>query len=79
MNRAQAAPIYLVAIAVAVILGVPLALSIFVEKKTVDDAGRLQVFRDTLTGCEYLARADRGGLTPRLNAKGDHICRKGEK
>lgn len=33
----------------------------------------LEVRQDALTGCEYLA-GSRGGLTPRLDHEGQHIC-----
>ncbi len=33
------------------------------------------VRRDALTGCQYLEGA-RGGITPRLDADGKHICKK---
>lgn len=34
----------------------------------------LLVYRDALTGCEYLTRYG-GGLTARMDASGRHICR----
>ena len=36
---------------------------------------RVQAHQDTDTGCEYLVTAE-GGITPRLNSKGKHICTK---
>lgn len=33
----------------------------------------LNVYRDALTGCEYLGRL--GALTPRLSADGKQVCR----
>lgn len=33
----------------------------------------IKVVTDAKTGCQYLAH-ERGGLTPRLDAEGRHIC-----
>lgn len=35
----------------------------------------LQTHSDSLTGCQYL-ESPRGGLTPRLDHNGNHICTK---
>ena len=34
----------------------------------------MRLHTDALTGCQYLA-ANGGGITPRLDASGKHICR----
>lgn len=34
------------------------------------------VYRDRLTGCEYLARNYDGSLTPRMGADGKQVCTK---
>lgn len=35
------------------------------------------LYKDRETGCEYLARGNQyGGLTPRMDSEGKHICRK---
>ena len=34
----------------------------------------LSLHTDQLTGCQYLAKPF-GGITPRLDAKGNHICK----
>ena len=66
------------AAAVCVIL-----LCIYLFRNTEKDAtdppnGRsnLDLLIDHETGCHYL-RANGGGITPRLNANGKHICEKG--
>ena len=37
--------------------------------------GGLAVYRDSLTGCEYLRPIGYSALTPRVDADGKHICR----
>lgn len=37
-----------------------------------EERSGLGLHTDAMTGCQYLSRS--GGLTPRLDAKGNHIC-----
>jgi len=43
------------------------------SKPTELAGGDLAVYRDPLTGCEYLAH-HRGGLVPRTNVDGRQLC-----
>lgn len=40
-----------------------------------DNRSNMRVTTDNLTGCQYLG-SERGGITPRVDSTGKHICRK---
>lgn len=37
----------------------------------------LYIYRDDVTGCQYLKAGGYGGITPRMDADGNHICKGG--
>lgn len=41
---------------------------------TVSASTPLVVYTDNITGCQYLGRSTDGGLTPRMDRHGKHIC-----
>jgi hypothetical protein len=40
-----------------------------------DGRSGLALYRDALTGCEYVGHPWPGGITPRLRADGSQVCR----
>jgi hypothetical protein len=40
-----------------------------------DRRSGMRLYRDAMTGCEYLSPGVFGGLTPRLDQHGRHVCR----
>lgn len=59
-----------------IMLGVMACIAdIRAETYSLKTGGSLFVYTDTETGCQYLARAGEGGLTPRMSKGHEHICR----
>lgn len=58
-----------------------MAIALLVPLFTSSDKGKkvrdYEVLVDQDTGCQYLM-TDKGGVTPRLDADGKHICTKGK-
>lgn len=76
MNNKESIMVTLIVL--AVILGIAF-LAVQVKKNGMSadgDAPRVnyEVIIDEKTGCEYLSRSYRGGLTPRYDHEGTHIC-----
>lgn len=81
MNSDLFTPDFFKGVAVALVgacLGV--ALSSCEQRGARDDTdgaerSGMSLFTDRGTGCQYLAARYSGGITPRLDAQGKHVCK----
>ena len=64
---------------ISIIIGIILLASIHMSPINDTDINRwnrsgMQLYTDSLTGCQYLEAGMIGGITPRLDRDGKHIC-----